>query len=650
MSLEISCAKSIVQKRVKHLNLIQYAKENREEGFFNDVCINVESQCISANRIILACSSPYFEKHLKTMPKEQYEQSLKIEGPESEAVIAIIDYFYSESIEITNKNVMKLLAASAFLEVDEIMQFCFEFLQSVIEPENAYAFFRAVSSYSCESFSRFISEFISIHFNAVIQSTDFKDWTDDDFTKFLSIIKRELVSESSVYQTLILWVRSDQANRQKMFAKLFQQTIDLDKMSMDLIEDVVLNEQLIKDDVACHQLVLTKFSKLLKEQRAVNSQQHQPSIKQTSPFHEPHEAAYVLMSPPPLPSRCRENPPALLPKNFPVENQLASPQKSWQQTRKQPIDLCKPTFENELFTYAQELMPRVIGVGNGCYSKKVCDVYNLYGQALLNYPSLPQEIAKYCSLYHSNRVFCIGGDIATTTTTGSKPTSKVWKMNLKEKALQWTETAPMSMPRYEMGAAVYEDKLVVAGGNAGMDVALSSVEFYEVAKNKWKTISPMNLPRRGNALVACDGCLYTLGGEENYCSVERLEKLKGKWKLTKPMQTGRSNFAAVHLNGMIYAIGGENDELAEDLDDCERLKSVERYNPTKNAWRYVKDMNFKRSDHCACVLDEKIFVFGGKDEYGQPIFEIESYNPANDNWIIVGEAINEIHGHSIVAV
>ena len=649
MSLEISCAKSIVQKRVKHLNLIQYAKENREEGFFNDVCINVESQCISANRIILACSSPYFEKHLKTMPKEQYEQSLKIEGPESEAVIAIIDYFYSESIEITNKNVMKLLAASAFLEVDEIMQFCFEFLQSVIEPENAYAFFRAVSSYCCESFSRFISEFISIHFNAVIQSTDFKDWTDNDFTKFLSIIKRELVSESSVYQTLILWVRSDQTNRKEMFAKLFQQTIDLDKMSMEFIEDIVLNEKLIKDDVACHQLVLTKFSKLLKKQRAVNSQQHQPSIKQRSSFREPLEPVYVAMSPSPLPTRCPKNPPAPMPRKISVKNQLASPQKSWQQTRKQPVGLCIPTFENELSTYAQGFLPRVIGVGNGWYNKKVCDVHNLYGQALLNYPSLPQEIAKYCSLYHSNRVFCIGGDIATTT-TGSKPTSKVWKMNLKEKALQWTEAAPMSMPRYEMGAAVYHDGVVVAGGNAGMDVALSSVEFYEVAKNKWKTISSMNLPRRGNALVACNGCLYTLGGAENYYSVERLEKLSEKWKLTKPMQTGRSNFAAVHLNGMIYAIGGENDEMAEDLDDFERLKSVERYNPTENAWRYVKDMNFKRYNHCACVLNKKIFVFGGKDEKDQPIFKIESYNPANDNWVIVGETINEIRGHSIVAV
>ena len=646
MSVEISCAKSIVRNRVKHLNLIQYAKENREEGFFNDVCINVESQCISAHRIVLACNSPYFEKRLKTMPKEQHEKALNIEGAKSEAVIAIIDYFYSESIEINDKNIMNLLAASAFLEVDEIKQFCFEFLQSVITPKNAYAFYHAARFYDSESFSLFTSNYVSIHFDAVVQTIDLKNWSENDFTKFLSIIKREQVSESSVYQALIHWVRSDQTNREEMFWRLFQQTIDLDKLSIDFIEDVILNEQLIKDDAPCHQLVLTKFSKLLKEQRVIGSAQHQTT--QVS-HYESLEPRYAILSPPYLPSRSDTNPQISMHYDFPTKIRLPSPQKSWQQTYEGPMYQCKPVFENELSIYAQDFLPRVIGIGNGWYSKKVCDVYNLYGQALLNYPSLPQEIAKYCSLYHSNRVFCIGGDTATTI-SGSEPTSKVWKMNLKEKALQWTEAAPMSKPRYEMGAAVYEDKLVVAGGNAGMDVALSSVEFYEVAKNKWKTISSMNLPRRGNALVACKSCLYTLGGEENYCSVERLEKLKGKWKLTKPMQTGRSNFAAVHLNGMIYAIGGENDELDEDLDDCERLKSVERYNPTKNTWRYVKNMKFKRSDHCACVLDEKIFVFGGKDEKNQPILEIECYNPANDNWIIVGETNHEIRGHSNVAV
>jgi len=43
-------------------NLLQFARKNRDEGYFNDVSIKVETECIPANRMILACNSPYFEK------------------------------------------------------------------------------------------------------------------------------------------------------------------------------------------------------------------------------------------------------------------------------------------------------------------------------------------------------------------------------------------------------------------------------------------------------------------------------------------------------------------------------------------------------------------------------------------------------------
>ena len=109
-----------------------------------------------------------------------------------------------------------------------------------------------------------------------------------------------------------------------------------------------------------------------------------------------------------------------------------------------------------------------------------------------------------------------------------------------------------------MGAAVFEDKLIVAGGSG------VTTEFYDVENEVWKISSEMKYNRENNALVACKGYLFTLGGKggflglETLSSMERLERLHDKWRKVQPMQTPRHSLAAVSYNDMIYAIGGQS--------------------------------------------------------------------------------------------
>ena len=62
--------------------------------------------------------------------KEKYQNPVQIHGVDGAAVKSVIDFMYSGEVKITSENVMELIAASDYLQVDEVKRFCFEFLES----------------------------------------------------------------------------------------------------------------------------------------------------------------------------------------------------------------------------------------------------------------------------------------------------------------------------------------------------------------------------------------------------------------------------------------------------------------------------------------------------------------------------------------
>ena len=173
----------------------------------------------------------------------------------------------------------------------------------------------------------------------------------------------------------------------------------------------------------------------------------------------------------------------------------------------------------------------------------------------------------------------------------------MWRLNSKKLILGWEQVASMDTKRYEMGAAVYGDVIVVAGGGDENSDVLTSTEVYQTSFNEWRTISSLKQRRSAHALASCNRYVYAIGGwaGSNYLSsVERLGDLKGEWINIEPMQTPRYRLAAVNCNGVIYAIGG-----LSGYGKFTILKTVENYDLSAKKWKYVSDMNFGRFGSCS---------------------------------------------------
>ena len=282
---------------------------------------------------------------------------------------------------------------------------------------------------------------------------------------------------------------------------------------------------------------------------------------------------------------------------------------------------------------------KILSVG-GNESKSVSEVYSVSGDSLNIYPDLPRNLSDHCVLNLDDLIYCLGG-----ATGDNKPTNKVYQLNLKAPNSGWEEISSMAEKRYDFGAAVYKDCLVVAGGcNGNLPI---TAEMFEPSLNRWSAIAPLNKPRDNHVLVVENEKLFVIGGQvEGRCSstMEQLDNLDGNWKETKPLTVRRKWFAVVACDHFIYAIGGYDD------DSHTTQKSVERYDVAKNDWSFVSSMNEERRLHAACVLNGNIYVVGGRDASNKVVKTIECYDATTDQWTMVGETKQELWRHAVVSV
>ena len=132
---------SVTRRRVTNTNLLEYASKCRNEEFFNDVTIFAGNEKISANCLVLSCQSKYFEG----MFKLTNENVIQIEAVDETIIKALIDFIYTGSITINDRNVESLQSGAECLKINKVKQFCDEFVLEKSKLQNSLALIKAAS-------------------------------------------------------------------------------------------------------------------------------------------------------------------------------------------------------------------------------------------------------------------------------------------------------------------------------------------------------------------------------------------------------------------------------------------------------------------------------------------------------------------------
>ncbi len=180
----------------------------------------------------------------------------------------------------------------------------------------------------------------------------------------------------------------------------------------------------------------------------------------------------------------------------------------------------------------------------------------------------------------------------------------------------WRVATHLPTPRREPGVAVWDGRIVVAGGFDGtsdgdLDGYQDLVEAYEPETDTWSRLPRMNEPRRGLTLVAIEDALYAIGGynASGYSGVvERYDPEPGRWSVVDWPIVARTWAAAVVVDGDVIVAGG--------YDGTGYLGLVERIDPDSGAVCQPPALDTPRAWLAAVALSGRVLTLGGETSTG----------------------------------
>lgn len=145
----------------------------------------------------------------------------------------------------------------------------------------------------------------------------------------------------------------------------------------------------------------------------------------------------------------------------------------------------------------------------------------------------------------------------------------------------------------------------------------------------WSTRADLIEANSEMAVADLDGKVYVLGGypstRVSVRTVQVYDPSTDSWELTTPLPRPVNHPMAASVNGKLYFIGGQVSASGGGpfLDD------VREYDPVTKEWTQRADMPTRRSGGVAAVIDDKIYVAGGRPSRGH---DFAAYDPATDTW------------------
>src|SRR6266581_7747526 len=222
----------------------------------------------------------------------------------------------------------------------------------------------------------------------------------------------------------------------------------------------------------------------------------------------------------------------------------------------------------------------------------------------------------------------------------------------------WTPLAPVSpAPAEGMTVGGIGQVIVAAYGFSPVPGNTNLTRLYNINTNSWSTGTAAPMPARADAAsgdTTHGGFLYVIGGGNSgvpLSDLQRYDPVLDAWTTLSPMNTARAGAAAAVIDDGIFVIGGRQ-STGGPCSGGPYLTTVEKYDIDTDTWSPVAQLPTPRSDLAAVARGGKIFVFGGcTGPASAPIVtdEVDMYDPQTNTWTTTGLMLMPTKRASLVA-
>lgn len=232
------------------------------------------------------------------------------------------------------------------------------------------------------------------------------------------------------------------------------------------------------------------------------------------------------------------------------------------------------------------------------------------------------------------KLYVMGGLL--THKSGPIATSSV--QVLDRTAGSWKDRASLPAPVVGGGSAVLDGMIYVAGGEDGSGRPSPAVYRYDVAADEWTTVAPMRVARSRHAVVAFDGKLFAIGGNEPadvigatrksalaVYTIEVFDPAANEWTIRAQLPFKHFTLGAVVVSGKIY--------ILSDSTDNRRMGEaalLEEYDPARNGLQAKEKLIKPKRDAAMVAGNDRFFLIGGRRD--RPLGSVEEYDLVLDQW------------------
>ena len=213
-----------------------------------------------------------------------------------------------------------------------------------------------------------------------------------------------------------------------------------------------------------------------------------------------------------------------------------------------------------------------------------------------------------------DRIYYLGGLVNYPFTA----TGAVWIYDPATNRFSKGQSMPAGRARGAAGVAVHGDRIYVAGGQSGRQIATNQFDAYDPVADKWTPLPDLPRAREHNAAAVAGERLYAIAGRNGglVAETDAYDFATGGWITgLAPIPTPRGGLAIAPVGDELVTIGGDppggGAGPARDV--------VESYDPATNTWHTLAPLPRGRHGIQAAVLDGAIWIAGGDRALGAPV-------------------------------
>ncbi|XP_023671981.1 kelch repeat and BTB domain-containing protein 2-like isoform X1 [Paramormyrops kingsleyae] len=212
------------------VSLLEQLRVFFEQRLLTDVVLVVEDAEIPCHRMVLATCSSYFRAMFTSGLSESRQGRVHLHSVNSAALRIIVTYAYTGNLAISDGTVEPLYETACFLQVEDVLLQCREYLVKKINVDNCVRMLSIGDMFSCAELKQSAKRMVEHKFPAVYKQEAFLQLSHELLLDVLSSDNLNVEKEETVREAAMLWLEHDMESRSQHLSSVLSQ-IRIDTLS-----------------------------------------------------------------------------------------------------------------------------------------------------------------------------------------------------------------------------------------------------------------------------------------------------------------------------------------------------------------------------------------------------------------------------------